>query len=92
MQKLVGIVRVESEMQEALDVIAKLKLRAAKAGITGNREYNGGWHTSLDLDNLLTGFWKSSRERRSNARKAAAPSSATTIPKRARSGRNTICA
>jgi succinate dehydrogenase / fumarate reductase flavoprotein subunit len=54
MQKLVGIVRVESEMQEALDVIAKLKVRAAKAGITGNREYNGGWHTALDLDNLLT--------------------------------------
>jgi succinate dehydrogenase / fumarate reductase flavoprotein subunit len=54
MQKLVGIVRVEGEMQEALDVIAKLKVRAAKAGITGNREYNGGWHTALDLDNLLT--------------------------------------
>jgi succinate dehydrogenase / fumarate reductase flavoprotein subunit len=54
MQKLVGIVRVEEEMQQALDVIAKLKLRAARAGITGNREYNGGWHTALDLDNLLT--------------------------------------
>jgi succinate dehydrogenase / fumarate reductase flavoprotein subunit len=54
MQKLVGIVRVENEMQEALDIIAKLKVRAAKAGITGNREYNGGWHTALDLDNLLT--------------------------------------
>ncbi len=54
MQKLVGIVRVEDEMQQALDVIAKLKLRAARAGITGNREYNGGWHTALDLDNLLT--------------------------------------
>jgi succinate dehydrogenase / fumarate reductase flavoprotein subunit len=54
MQKLVGIVRVEEEMQQALDVIAKLRLRAARAGITGNREYNGGWHTALDLDNLLT--------------------------------------
>jgi succinate dehydrogenase / fumarate reductase flavoprotein subunit len=54
MQKLVGIVRVEGEMQQALEVIAKLKLRAARAGITGNREYNGGWHTALDLDNLLT--------------------------------------
>jgi succinate dehydrogenase / fumarate reductase, flavoprotein subunit len=54
MQKLVGIVRVEEEMQQALDVIGKLKLRAARAGITGNREYNGGWHTALDLDNLLT--------------------------------------
>jgi succinate dehydrogenase / fumarate reductase flavoprotein subunit len=54
MQKLVGIVRVEGEMQQALEGIAKLKTRAARAGITGNREYNTGWHTALDLDNLLT--------------------------------------
>src|SRR5579863_2889258 len=54
MQELVGIVRQEAEMQQALEKIAKLKLRAAKAGITGNREYNTGWHTALDLDNLLT--------------------------------------
>jgi succinate dehydrogenase / fumarate reductase flavoprotein subunit len=54
MQDLVGIVRVESEMESALGEIAKLKVRAAKAGISGNREYNGGWHTALDLDNLLT--------------------------------------
>ena len=54
MQDLVGIVRVESEMEGALGEIAKLKARAVKAGIAGNREYNGGWHTALDLDNLLT--------------------------------------
>ena len=54
MQELVGIVRREDEMQRALDVITALKARAAKAGITGNREYNTGWHTALDLDNLLT--------------------------------------
>ena len=54
MQNLVGIVRVESEMQEALDQIAKLRERAQRAGITGNREYNTGWHTALDLDNMLT--------------------------------------
>jgi succinate dehydrogenase / fumarate reductase flavoprotein subunit len=54
MQDRVGIVRVESEMQSALEEIAKLKARAVKAGISGNREYNGGWHTALDLDNLLT--------------------------------------
>jgi succinate dehydrogenase / fumarate reductase flavoprotein subunit len=23
-------------------------------GVPGNREYNPGWHTALDLDNLLT--------------------------------------
>jgi len=54
MQSLVGIVRREDEMNEALSKIAALKTRAAKAGITGNREYNTGWHTSMDLDNLLT--------------------------------------
>ena len=54
MQDLVGIVRREDEMKEALNKIAALKTRAAKAGITGNREYNTGWHTSMDLDNLLT--------------------------------------
>jgi succinate dehydrogenase / fumarate reductase flavoprotein subunit len=54
MQELVGIVRREDEMQRALEVIAALKARAARAGITGNREYNNGWHTALDLDSLLT--------------------------------------
>ena len=32
----------------------QLKARAAKVGVKGNREYNPGWHTALDLDNLLT--------------------------------------
>ena len=53
MQSLVGIVRLEDEMQQALVKIAELRKRAAKAGITGNIEYNTGWHTCLDLDNLL---------------------------------------
>jgi succinate dehydrogenase / fumarate reductase flavoprotein subunit len=54
MQNLVGIVRTESEMQQALRELDGLKARAAKAGITGHREYNPGWHTSIDLKNLLT--------------------------------------
>jgi succinate dehydrogenase / fumarate reductase flavoprotein subunit len=54
MQDLVGIVRLEGEMQEALGKIAKLRGRAGRAGITGNIEYNTGWHTALDLDNMLT--------------------------------------
>jgi succinate dehydrogenase / fumarate reductase flavoprotein subunit len=54
MQDLVGIVRVEAEMAKALDGLSKLKARAAKAGTGGNREYNPGWHTALDLPNLLT--------------------------------------
>ncbi|MBV8844284.1 MAG: FAD-binding protein, partial [Bryobacterales bacterium] len=54
MQNLVGIVRREEEMLQALEKIAELKQHAAKAGVTGNREYNTGWHTALDLNNLLT--------------------------------------
>jgi succinate dehydrogenase / fumarate reductase flavoprotein subunit len=54
MQDLVGIVRREDEIEGALRGIAGLKERAAKAGIPGNREYNNGWHTALDLRNLLT--------------------------------------
>jgi len=54
MQDLVGIVRTEVEMQQAVQELSKLKERAAHAGITGHREYNPGWHTSIDLKNLLT--------------------------------------
>jgi succinate dehydrogenase / fumarate reductase, flavoprotein subunit len=54
MQNLVGIVRREEELARALEGIAQLKARAANVGISGNREYNPGWHTSLDLTHLLT--------------------------------------
>jgi succinate dehydrogenase / fumarate reductase flavoprotein subunit len=54
MQALVGIVRTESEMREALKCIAQFKERAARVGVAGHREYHAGWHTALDLRNLLT--------------------------------------
>ena len=54
MQELVGIVRREDEMRRALDGLKALKERARKVSVTGNREYNPGWHTALDLQNLLT--------------------------------------
>jgi len=53
MQDLVGIVRVESEMQQALDAIEQLRARSERAGIAGNREYNNGWHTTIDLGNMM---------------------------------------
>jgi succinate dehydrogenase / fumarate reductase flavoprotein subunit len=53
MQSLVGIVRQESEMRQALDRIRDYKTRATRVGVSGHREYNGGWHTALDLQNLL---------------------------------------
>jgi len=54
MQDMVGIVRREEEMQEALKRIDALKDCAGKVAVPGNREYNPGWHTALDLQNLLT--------------------------------------
>jgi len=54
MQALVGIVRNEGEMREALTRIAQFKERAARVGVSGHREYHAGWHTALDLRNLLT--------------------------------------
>jgi succinate dehydrogenase / fumarate reductase flavoprotein subunit len=53
MQDKVGIVRREEEMVHALDAIAALRKRAANVSVPGNREYNNGWHTALDLPNLL---------------------------------------
>ena len=53
MQDLVGIVRTEKEMLKALEGIGQLRHRAARVRVEGNRQYNPGWHTSLDLPNLL---------------------------------------
>jgi succinate dehydrogenase / fumarate reductase flavoprotein subunit len=53
MQDLVGIVRLENEMQQALGAIGKLRARAERAGVAGNREYNNGWHTTIDLENMM---------------------------------------
>jgi succinate dehydrogenase / fumarate reductase flavoprotein subunit len=54
MQDLVGIVRQEQEMLQALERIRELNARAERASVQGNREYNSGWHTALDLHSLLT--------------------------------------
>jgi succinate dehydrogenase / fumarate reductase flavoprotein subunit len=54
MQALVGIVRLEGEMKEALVRIQGFNERAARAGVSGHREFHAGWHTALDLRNLLS--------------------------------------
>jgi succinate dehydrogenase / fumarate reductase flavoprotein subunit len=41
-------------MLQALERIEQLKARAQRVGVSGNREYNPGWHTAIDLNNLLT--------------------------------------
>jgi len=54
MQSLVGIVRREEEMVKALAGIGKLSERAGRVAVYGHREYNPGWHTAIDLKNLMT--------------------------------------
>jgi len=54
MQDLVGIVRREEEMRRALRDLESLRQRAATVSAPGNREYNTGWHTALDLHHLLS--------------------------------------
>jgi succinate dehydrogenase / fumarate reductase flavoprotein subunit len=40
-------------MKEALARLATYKERFTRVGVNGHREYNGGWHTAIDLQNLL---------------------------------------
>jgi succinate dehydrogenase / fumarate reductase flavoprotein subunit len=67
MQSLVGIMRTESELKQALDEISKLKTRAQKVHVSGNRQYNPAWHMALDLNTLLNvseGVTKAALERK----------------------------
>src|SRR5262245_8067446 len=54
MQTLVGIIRTESELKEALKRLGALKDRSGKVRVEGGRTYNPGWHIALDLTSLLT--------------------------------------
>src|SRR5207247_9265896 len=54
MQDNVGIVRNEAEMTSQLECLRKFWERASHVGINGNREFNPGWHTAVDLKSLLT--------------------------------------
>ncbi|WP_055492371.1 fumarate reductase/succinate dehydrogenase flavoprotein subunit [Streptomyces sp. TP-A0356] len=53
MNDLVGIIRREAEMQQALKKLAELRVRARRAGVEGHRQFNPGWHLALDLRNML---------------------------------------
>jgi len=54
MQNLVGIIRTESELKQALEIIQQLKRRTRNVKVEGNRQFNTGWHLALDLHSLLT--------------------------------------
>ena len=53
MGDLVGIIRRDGELTEALKRLHELKLRVANVGAIGGRKYNPGWHLALDLRNML---------------------------------------
>jgi succinate dehydrogenase / fumarate reductase flavoprotein subunit len=53
MNDLVGIIRSESEMREAVDKLAGIRDRAAHLSVEGQRQFNPGWHLALDLRNML---------------------------------------
>ena len=53
MQSQVGIVRNDAELCAALDSLQRLQERVKRVEAQGNREYNSGWHTALDLRNLM---------------------------------------
>jgi succinate dehydrogenase / fumarate reductase flavoprotein subunit len=53
MHTLVGIIRTESELKEAVVQIGRLEERAARVRVEGSLTYNPGWHLALDLQNLL---------------------------------------
>ena len=53
MNDLVGIIRREAEMEEALQRLEKLKERAQSLTVEGHQQFNPGWHLALDLRNML---------------------------------------
>ncbi|NLU76952.1 fumarate reductase/succinate dehydrogenase flavoprotein subunit [Micromonospora sp. HNM0581] len=53
MGDLVGIIRREAELADALARLAELRERVAKVSASGGRRYNPGWHLALDLRNML---------------------------------------
>jgi succinate dehydrogenase / fumarate reductase flavoprotein subunit len=53
MNDLVGIIRREGEVAEAVARLEQLKERAGKVAVEGHRQFNPGWHLALDLRNML---------------------------------------
>ncbi len=54
MQSKVGIAREEEGLTEAVGSIREISGQIADVGAGGNRWYNPGWHTALDMKHLLT--------------------------------------
>jgi succinate dehydrogenase / fumarate reductase flavoprotein subunit len=67
MQDLVGITRTESDLSKAIDKITAMKARIKEVGCDGNRNFNPGWHTALELNHMITvaeAITRAARERK----------------------------
>ncbi|RAU96192.1 fumarate reductase/succinate dehydrogenase flavoprotein subunit [Mycobacterium colombiense] len=53
MNDLVGIIRKEEEITEALERLNKLRERFKNLHVEGQRRYNPGWNLAIDLRNML---------------------------------------
>ena len=53
MNDLVGIIRDGQEMKEAIEKLENLKQKTKDIGVDGGKQFNPGWHLSLDLQNML---------------------------------------
>jgi succinate dehydrogenase / fumarate reductase flavoprotein subunit len=53
MNDLVGIIRREGELRDALVKLDELDARLPRVHVAGDRRFNPGWHLALDLRNML---------------------------------------
>ena len=53
MNDLVGIIRRQGEIEQALGKLDALDARARELAVEGHRQFNPGWHLALDLQNML---------------------------------------
>jgi succinate dehydrogenase / fumarate reductase flavoprotein subunit len=53
MQRLVGIFRVEDDLQQAIGELARLKSRWPGVGVGGGRTFNPGWNLVFEVRNLI---------------------------------------
>jgi succinate dehydrogenase / fumarate reductase flavoprotein subunit len=53
MNALVGIIRREGEVTEAIEALAAIEARVAKVASGASRRFDPGWNLALDLRNML---------------------------------------
>jgi succinate dehydrogenase / fumarate reductase flavoprotein subunit len=54
MQDLVGIIRTEGELVTAAENLKAFDERINRVAVEGNRQFNPGWHTALDMESMLS--------------------------------------